>query len=579
VPPPKLVRRTQVSVAPTATGGRAPTAARRPAAQASGSVSRLWVLDVPFSARSTVTAAGAKWLPDSGVFAIAATTLPAGLQCFVPQTYSYEQHVQRRLDEAGGHKQLATAQSSASESLQARDHQRVAIDAIVRAAANGAPGFLLADDVGLGKTISAWRAILELPDATTVLVVAPLSVLAHWRRTIGLVGDAGKDIILINYDRLNKLFEVTPAARKRVKSKKGLARAGTAPEFDVIVWDESHRCKNPTSARAKFAAKLTSEAEFCIWLSATAGQNPLELSYLAPLLAHATGCTAKDLKDFEAWCQQQGLGLSRGKFGKWEWAGSHEDLTRTHQLLFGARKNAPLLALRRRPEDIAGWPTLQRILLPVGLEAEAAELYATAWTEFRAAMAMIPSGKNPKGALVAQLRLRQKGSLIRVSGTVEFVRELLENNLQVAISAAFTETVDALREQLGGIECAVVDGRAGAAEREAARLRFQRGEVRVVIFTVEEGISLHQGEYNDVPRAQVIHDLRWSAIQMAQLEGRCHRDGKFAQVYWAYAEDTVEARIANIVVRRLTAMKSMIGDDTETLSEIQQLLEGIGEVG
>ena len=34
-----------------------------------------------------------------------------------------------------------------------------------------------------------------------------------------------------------------------------------------------------------------------IWLSATAGQNPLELSYLAPLLAGVTESRAADLKD------------------------------------------------------------------------------------------------------------------------------------------------------------------------------------------------------------------------------------------------------------------------------------------
>jgi hypothetical protein len=112
----------------------------------------------------------------------------------------------------------------------------------------------------------------------------------------------------------------------------------------------------------------------------------------------------------------------------------------------------------------------------------------------------------------------------------------------------------------------------GSEEREAERMRFQRGERQVALFTVEEGISLHQGEHNDVARSEVIHDLRWSAIQMAQIEGRCHRDGRFAQVYWTYADDTVEERLAAVVCRRLLSMKSMVGDDVETLKEIERLL-------
>jgi len=103
-------------------------------------------------------------------------------------------------------------------------------------------------------------------------------------------------------------------------------------------------------------------------------------------------------------------------------------------------------------------------------------------------------------------------------------------------------------------------------------LRFQHGEARVVLFTVEEGISLHQGEHGDAPRSEVIHDLRWSAIQMAQIEGRCHRDGRFAQVYWAYADATVEEKIARVVAGRIQSMKEMIGDDAETLREIESLL-------
>ncbi len=141
---------------------------------------------------------------------------------------------------------------------------------------------------------------------------------------------------------------------------------------------------------------------------------------------------------------------------------------------------------------------------------------------------------------------------------------------------AFLETLTALRETLegglGAVKCAVIHGGIPAGEREAERLRFQRGEARVVLFTVEEGISLHQGEHDDVPRSEVIHDLRWSAIQMAQIEGRCHRDGRFAQVYWAYADGTVEGKIARVVAGRLQAMKEMIGDDVETLREIESLL-------
>ncbi|MCX5745682.1 MAG: DEAD/DEAH box helicase, partial [Proteobacteria bacterium] len=373
------------------------------------------------------------------------------------------------------------------------------------------------------------------------------------------------------------LFELSDAARKQVRTKKGLARAGTAPELDVIVFDESHRCKNPTAARSKLAAKLVASAGFCLWLSATAGQNPLELSYLAPLLAKTTGARAKDLKDFEQWCLDQGLGVTRGTYGKWEWAGDRDDCEKVRAMLFDAgRAQASPAGIRRRPEDLVGWPAINRILTPIELGPDARALYDEAWTAFRREMELAPRGRDPKSALVATLRLRQKSSLIRAAGTIELARELLDNGHQVAISVAFSETLTSLRESfesgIGAVKCAAIHGRISATEREAERLRFQRGDARVALFTVEEGISLHQGEHNDVPRSEIIHDLRWSAIQMTQIEGRCHRDGRFAQVYWAYADATVEEKIARVVVSRIQAMKEMIGDDVETLREIEAVL-------
>lgn len=529
------------------------------------------VLDVPFNMRGVATAEGARWDAESSVFVWRGDALPASLAPFRPALYSWEARVEREFNDG--------ARSPASKpkgSITPRKHQSDAVSVIARAHAARLPGFLLADDVGLGKTITAWKAILEIPKVDTVLVVCPLAVVAHWRRTIEAIGDGGLDIVLLNYDRLGKLFDVKPEARRKIRSKKGLARAGTAPQFDVIVWDESHRCKNPTSARSKLAAKLVANAGFSMWLSATAGQNPLELSYLAPLLASVTGSRAADLKDFEGWCQEQGLGLSRGDFGKWEWRGDPKDCAKVRAMLFEAPRGTPTAGLRRRPEDIAGWPEINRILTPIALEGEARELYTQAWTIFRKDMDLAPRGKDPKSALAATLRLRQKGSLIRAAGTVDLVHDLLANGHQVAISVAFMETLTSIRDTLvgGKITCSEIHGSLPAGAREEQRLRFQRGDAQVALFTVEEGISLHQGEHNEVPRSEVIHDLRWSAIQMAQIEGRCHRDGRFAQVYWTYADDTIEDRIARVVAGRIQSMKEMIGDDTTTMREIERLLDG-----
>ncbi len=529
-----------------------------------------FVLDVPFAMRGVATAEAARWDASHGVFVYEGSRLPPALAPFRALPYSWEMRVQQELTDE------AAVPATPATTIELRPHQQAAVRAIASARAAGLPGFLLADDVGLGKTISAWAAILEMRDAESVLIVCPLSVVPHWRRTIEAMGDRGKQIVVINYDRLGKVFEISDAARKKVRTKKGLARAASAPEIDVIVLDESHRCKNPTAARSKLAAKLVANAGFTLWLSATAGQNPLELSYLAPLLAAATGARAKDLKDFEQWCLDQKLGVTRGNFGKWEWRGDRADCEKVRSLLFDAQSTKSPAGLRRRPEDIAGWPAINRILTPIELSPEGRALYDEAWTGFRRELDLAPRGKDPKSVLAAILRLRQKSSLVRTSGTIELARELLDNGHQVAISVAFVETLESLRTSLesgiGAVPCATIHGGLSATQRESERLRFQTAAARVMLFTVEEGISLHQGEHDNAPRSEIIHDLRWSAIQMAQIEGRCHRDGRFAQVYWTYADNTIEEKIARVVAGRIQSMKEMIGDDVETLRTIEDLL-------
>lgn len=539
-----------------------------------------YVVDMPFEMREKITQYGGIFHPLYKTYIVRARDVAPSLKPYLAQPYSYEAWIEKFINKGLVRKDIYDMMATKDVWI-VRDYQKTAQDYAQKAYRHGLGGFLLADEVGLGKTVSG-VAVAKEPDFKNILVVTTLAATAHWRKTFLNFFMGGHEILIINYDRLHKLFKpdedkyVKKAKTKRVKNKR-LTKTGLAPKFDLVVWDESHKMKNNTSMRSKLARKISDNALFNLYLSATAGQNPLELSYLAPLLAKITGQSVKSMDDFENWCKSMKLGVKRAEFGKWVWDGSQDSIDKIHNLLF---KGSPAAALRRNPSDIAGWPEISRDLLPLELEPAEIDSYMAAWEEFKRmrqiGQSQNTSGKSKKNdnALVANLRLRQKASLLKIPYTLEYIEDLLENGHQVAVSVAFKETLGELKQKLSkkGIECSTIFGEQNAREKEEQRMAFQRGDNRVVLFTVEEAISLHQGEYNDVPRSMIIHDLRWSAISMSQIEGRTHRDGKFSQIYWTYFSNTIEQDIAQIVLNRVISMKSMVGDDTETLKQIERLL-------
>jgi len=319
---------------------------------------------------------------------------------------------------------------------------------------------------------------------------------------------------------------------------------------------------------------MASAAAFTLYLSATAGQAPHELSYLADLLADATGEKGGGLDAFRALMKRLRIGRPRGRWKNWSWEPNDADRRVMSELLYKGRR---AIGLRRRPEDIAGWPEVQRELAPTALEPGERRLYEATWREFRRELGLLGGSTRRPAGWAADLRFRQKGSLLRIAGTADFADDLMAAGQQVALSVAFLETSAMMAEKLAGRGWRVgtINGTQTGERNEAVRTAFQSGALDAVIFTVTESISLHRGEMpgGERERSLVIHDMRHSAIQLQQIEGRCHRDGQRAVIYYAYAEDTVEEKIAATVIARMADMEGMAGDDTALLDEIARLIE------
>jgi hypothetical protein len=219
---------------------------------------------------------------------------------------------------------------------------------------------------------------------------------------------------------------------------------------------------------------------------------------------------------------------------------------------------------------------------PVALTPAERAAYESEWQEFRAEMQLARRGRQTARGRAALLRFRQKAGLIRVQATVDWVKAQVEAERQVAVSVEFVETAaDPIREALldSGIAVAGIYGR-DRFDVEAERLRFQRGDAPVCVFTVTASISLHAGETlpdgrpaSATPRVGLFHQPRFSGIQARQVTGRTHRDGQVSPWRIAFAEDTVEEQVARVMVERLAVSGSAAGADTSSLQEIAELLD------
>ncbi len=462
----------------------------------------------------------------------------------------------------------------------ARPHQEEARAAILAARHTGRPGFLLGDLTGLGKTLSVWLAISAMPE-NEVLIICPKGAIPQWWRTMNRSGVLAKRVTLMNFEKTKSLMAPPEASKKRSTRAKNneCAKHGTPKRtWPLLVIDESHRLRNPNAQQTMVCRQMAAAAKFTIYMSATAGQSPHELSYLGKLLTYATGGpgigTLGDLDEFRALMKRLRIGKAKGRWKNWGWEPNEADRKIISDLLY---KGANAIGMRRRPEDIAGWPFLQRELAPTALDAENRRLYEATWREFRRELGLAGGSTRRPTGWAAELRFRQKASLLRAFGTADFVDDLLGNGEQVAVSVAFLETSKRVAERLKarGFTVGEINGSQSGSLNEEIRTAFQTGRLDAVVFTVTESISLHQGELPGGERARslVVHDMRHSAIQLQQIEGRCHRDGKRAIIYYAYAEGTIEEKIAATVVARMASMEGLAGDDTTLLEEIGRVIE------
>ncbi len=154
--------------------------------------------------------------------------------------------------------------------------------------ASGNLNWLIADDVGLGKTIETGMLLAALKQRDClkrVLLVTPAGLTKQWQDELNHKFKMGEFLIYgedfhINEPRHWKMYDYVIASMDRLKDDRHLEALQQADSWDLIVFDEAHRLsrrqygmKLDASQRFQLAAQLRRQTDSMVLLTATPHQG------------------------------------------------------------------------------------------------------------------------------------------------------------------------------------------------------------------------------------------------------------------------------------------------------------------
>lgn len=433
---------------------------------------------------------------------------------------------------------------------------------------------VLADEVGLGKTIEAALVLSELRLrglAQRVLILVPPGLVGQWQEELdrkfalpsivaerGFAGppDDARDAPIA-------IASLATARRPPLRS----VLAGV--RWDLVIVDEAHRLKNPRSASARLARAL--RARHLLLLTATPVENRLDdLFQLVSLVS-------------------PGLLGTPAEFRRRHVAAGAEGLARDVPALRARLQD--VMIRHRRSEVALMLPRRLAETVRVSPGPEEAELYRLVSERVRAE----GRGASPSRALALSAVQRLAGSTpaalapgLERLGWVDLARlaravpapekdrvllRLLARHLargeKVMVFASFRRTVEHLAGLLAGagVPAAVYHGSLARQEKDRAIEAF-RTQVPVLLSTEAGG----EGRNVQFCHVMVNFDLPWNPMQIEQRLGRIHRIGQEHDVLVTnlVGRGTVEDRILRVLETKINLFELVVGELDMILGRVEE---------
>lgn len=448
--------------------------------------------------------------------------------------------------------------------IPAREYQRVAADLAIRTG-----NLLIADELGLGKTVSAICALAgggSLPAVVVTMTHLP----RQWERELRRFAPklrvhrirTGKpyrfqdlkyetdymgvrrsviprvpDVVIINYHKLSGWVETLAAI---VKS---------------IVFDEVQELRHGGTQKYEAASALSKAAALRIGLSATPIYNyGAEIYSVVDAIAPGQLGTRKEF--YDEWCGGAN-------------PGSGQDARKVcvaDPVALGTYLRDTGLMIRRTRKEVG------RELPPLTVVRHVVDVDATRINEVSADVAELAqrvlarTGTNfemMKWSGEIDYRMRQATGIGKAPGVVDFVRLLVEAGERVVLYGWHHE-VYAIWQSLfdkHGITFAMYTGTESEVEKAASVKKFSDGKAQVLIISLRSGAGLDGLQF--VCRTVVIGELDWSPQVMHQDIGRVYRDGQPepCAAYYLVADEGSDPVIADALGLKEAQSASIVDPD------------------
>ncbi|MCE9501066.1 MAG: DEAD/DEAH box helicase family protein [Leptospira sp.] len=493
------------------------------------------------------------------------------------------------------------------------------------------PRFILADEVGLGKTIEAALIMKELSfrnDYKRVLIVVPSPLAIQWKQE--LKNKFNEDFTIVkrknfvdsgveNWQNFDRVITSIDFIKNPKYSDEILKR-----KWNIVIFDEAHRLRRDYSKITRayiFAEKIAKKCESLLLLSATPFRGKLEeLFYLVHLV------DPNILGPYQSFVNEYVLG-------------NRSDL----------REKISKVLLRRRKVEVGGFTKRFAKTVRIDLSVQERQFYdeTTDYVkrEYNLAMntqnratgfVMIVFQKLLDSSVVALLNALQKRKFMIETKLHSFGKapasvddwdlnetEEVEEFISELETSAHNELKNIKRELLS-LNRLILLGKAIREDRKSIKLREtlvklkSEGNKKFIIFTQfrstqdylcrvlsdfdivlfhgsltadakEDAISKFKtqseilisteagGEGRNLQFANILfnYDLPWSPLKIEQRIGRIHRFGQKENVYiFNFAsKDTVAEKILSVLTNKIKLFEDSIGASDALLGTIEDELD------